>query len=60
MTPYKFTMGARVEDKTTGYIGRITAIAIYDDGTISYRIEALDSTRRPCEYWVQEHRIREA
>ena len=57
LQPYKYSLGARVTDKVTGYTGEITAVALYDDGTISYRIEALDNTRRPCDYWVQEHRL---
>lgn len=53
----RYNIGNRVTDKVTGYTGEITAVAFYDDGTVSYRIEALDNTRRPCDYWVQEHRL---
>lgn len=57
LQPYKYSFGARVTDCVTGYTGEVTAVIFYDDGTTSYRIEALDSTRRPCEYWVPEHRL---
>lgn len=60
MTPYKFNMGARVEDKMTGYTGRITAIAKYADGDVIYLVETLDSTGAPVECWVQEYRLEEA
>ena len=53
----KYGLGIVAQDVVTGYSGRVTALALYITGEITYLIENVDSTGRPCDYWVNESRI---
>jgi heat shock protein HspQ len=53
---FKFEIGARVRDTITGYSGVVTGRAQYVSGVNRYQVEAVDSTGRPCEWWLDGER----
>ena len=57
MTPFKFNLGQKVEDRVTHYHGKITARAEYLHGPNTYLVEGVDTTGRPIEVWVAEDRL---
>lgn len=57
MSETRFTFGDTVADTVTGYTGKVTAYAKYEDGDTSYRVEAIDITGRPCAEWIQQYRL---
>ena len=54
---FKFEMKARVVDTLTNYSGTITARAEFNEHPNKYLVEAIDSTGRPIEWWVDENRL---
>lgn len=57
MTPFRFNLGHKVEDRVTHYRGKIAARAEYLYGPNTYLVEGLDTTNRPIEFWVTEDRL---
>ena len=54
----KFKYGDKVEDKLTGFRGRITGfVTYYDKRPNQYLVEAVDTTGRPIECWCDEERL---
>ena len=48
-----------VIDLVTGYTGKVTAKCdYYGKRPYQYLVESIDSTGRPCEYWVDSTRLR--
>ena len=55
-----FEYGDKVRDMLTGYEGRITAMcSYYGTKPDQYLVESIDSTGRPCDYWIEEERLEE-
>lgn len=50
-------LGTKAKDKQTGFVGSITARVEYLYDTPQVLLEGVDSTGRPCDYWVNESRI---
>lgn len=51
--------GTKVKDTLTSYKGKVTAIATYFDHCPDrVLVEGLDSTGRPCEWWVDIDRVK--
>lgn len=46
----------QVEDIITGYVGIVTAYAVYADGRELLLAESVDNTGRPIEWWVDVRR----
>lgn len=46
----------QVEDIITGYVGTVTAYAVYADGREMLLLESIDTTGRPIEWWVDVKR----
>lgn len=42
----------KVKYTRNGYVGVVTAYAIYDDGRTLLLVEGIDTTGRPIEWWV--------
>ncbi|MGN0180388.1 MAG: hypothetical protein ACI4DY_13275 [Monoglobaceae bacterium] len=45
-----------VQDTITGYTGIVTAYAVYANDVARLLVEALDTTGRPIECWVEVER----
>lgn len=41
-----------VEYTTTGFVGKCTAVCLYNTGKVSLLLEANDNTGRPIEHWI--------
>lgn len=50
-------LDAIVEDKVTGYNGKVTAYAVYSTGYNALLVESIDATGRPVEQWIDERRV---
>lgn len=56
----KFRYGQKVLDKVTRFRGKVTGFSYYYEKTnCSYLVEAIDTTGRPIERWVEEERLEE-
>lgn len=49
-------LGSVVTDTTTGYTGVVTARAEYLHESPRVLVEAIDTTKRPIEWWIVETR----
>lgn len=47
----------KVKDNLTGYEGIVTGFAMYATQSAKILVEAVDSTGRPIEWWVDAERI---
>lgn len=55
---FKYRMYSRVKDFRTNITGTIICRAEYGDGQPNqYLLTFVDSTGRPCEWWVPEERV---
>lgn len=46
----------RVKDTVTGYVGTVTAYAVYANGEERILVESIDTTGRPIEWWLDVKR----
>ncbi|MGN1399389.1 MAG: hypothetical protein ACI4WG_05280 [Erysipelotrichaceae bacterium] len=54
-----YQYGDKVIDSVTGYVGKVTAKCdYYCKKPRQYLVESIDSTGRPCEFWVESTRLR--
>jgi len=57
-TNLKFSYGELVSDSVTGFTGKVTGFAYYyEKSPCSFRVEAIDTTGRPIDIWVEEQRL---
>lgn len=50
-------LGKEVKDTLTGYIGKVTAVALYITSETRLLVEGIDTTGRPIEWWIDEKRV---
>ena len=50
-------MGKRAKDTLTGFVGIITAYALYNTGSDRVQLEGVDNSGRPVEWWFDFERI---
>ena len=54
----KLGLGDEVQDTLNGMVGKITARAEYlNDEPDRFRVEGIDSTGRPMDWWAPESRL---
>ena len=51
------TLGTKVKDNVTGFVGTVTARCEYLNGEPRVAVEGLDTTGRPIEVWAVESRF---
>ena len=56
MPIFKIAMGTKVKDKTTGFVGQVTASLLYMTGCIQYQVEAAKGLEIKA-YWIDEQRL---
>lgn len=49
-------LNKKVKDTVTGYVGTITAYAVYANGEERILAESVDTTGRPIEWWIDTKR----
>lgn len=55
---YDEFLGKKAQDKETGYTGIVTAYCVYAYAPTAFLLEAVDSTGRPIEWWVNISRMK--
>jgi UDP-glucose 6-dehydrogenase len=45
-------LNKKVKHTTTGYVGVVTAFAVYNNGNEMVLVESIDTTGRPIEWWI--------
>lgn len=51
-------IGLIAEDQVTGFVGEVTAAAIYKTGSDRVMVESMDDTGRPIEWWFDVDRLK--
>ncbi len=49
-------IGNKVKDEVTGFVGKVTAVAVYATGETRLLVENIDTTGRPIEWWFDAKR----
>ncbi len=45
-------LNKKVKYTVNGYVGKVTAYSVYDDGRTLLLVEGIDTTGRPIEWWI--------
>lgn len=56
---YDFDFGDLVQDKHTGFVGKVTGVASYIEDTTYYRVEKIITTNDsdPAYSWIESDRL---